>query len=272
MLKWVIWLLVLANVGYWGWTQGHLAAVGLAPHEQREPQRLQAQIRPNAVRLLNAPRVGPTPPVQATAPAVNAPVSVPINVPISATVNAATAGNPVSATAAPAPTTERAPPPQRRPEPSAADARACWQAGSFTLAQADRLRTALTRLDMPRGTWRLNESRSGGRWMVYMGRYADAAQVERKKAELRQLNVTHREVSAAGMRPGLSLGSFATEAAAEQALQSAVRAGVRTARVVVERPESIDVGLRLPYATPAQRDAVAGLGSVLVGRSLRSCN
>lgn len=261
MLKWVIWLLVLANVGYWGWTQGHLAPLGLAPQEQREPQRLQAQIQPDAVRLLNGPRVESTPP----APAVNAPGNP-----------AATgaAENPVPATPSPPPAAEAAPPApsQQRPEPALAEARSCWQAGSFTPAQADNLRAALTRLDLPRGTWQLNESRTGGRWMVYMGRYENVAQLERKKAELRELKVTHREVSAAGMRPGLSLGSYPTEAAAERALQNAVRAGVRTARVVVERAESIDVSLRLPNATTAQRDAVAGLGAALASKTLRACN
>lgn len=263
MLKWVIWLLALANISYWGWTQGHLEPLGLAPQEQREPQRLQAQIQPNAVRLLNGLRMEPALPVRVPAPTAIAPV------------------NPVAETAAPpsaAPSTlpaaELAPPlgPEQRSEPPLVGAIACWQAGSFTPLQANNLRAALTRLDLPRGTWRLNESRTGGRWMVYMGRYENAAQLERKKAELRQLNVTHREVSATGMSPGLSLGSYPTEAAAKQALQSSVRAGVRTARVVVERAESIDVSLRLPNATTAQRNAVAGLGSALAGKTLRACN
>ena len=56
MLKWVIWLLVLANAGYFAWSQGYLASMGYAPPQVREPQRLDAQIKPEAQRLLNAPR------------------------------------------------------------------------------------------------------------------------------------------------------------------------------------------------------------------------
>jgi hypothetical protein len=44
---------LLANAAYFAWTQGYLAPLGLAPVEQSEPQRLQSQIRPEALRLLN---------------------------------------------------------------------------------------------------------------------------------------------------------------------------------------------------------------------------
>lgn len=47
-------LLVLANSAYFAWSQGLLAPLGLAPGVQTEPQRLAAQIRPEAIRLLSA--------------------------------------------------------------------------------------------------------------------------------------------------------------------------------------------------------------------------
>lgn len=52
MLRLLVLLLVLANAGYWAWSQGLLAAYGLAPAIQSEPQRLATQIRPEAIRLL----------------------------------------------------------------------------------------------------------------------------------------------------------------------------------------------------------------------------
>jgi hypothetical protein len=67
MLRVVIWLLVLANAGYFAWTQGYLGALGLKPVVQSEPERLQSQIRPEGLRLLNAPR-----PVSAPASATTA--------------------------------------------------------------------------------------------------------------------------------------------------------------------------------------------------------
>lgn len=52
MLRLTVLLLVLANAGYWAWSQGLLAAYGLAPAVQSEPQRMATQIRPEAIRLL----------------------------------------------------------------------------------------------------------------------------------------------------------------------------------------------------------------------------
>ncbi len=54
MLRFLVLLLLLANGAYFAWVGGHLASFGLAPAVQTEPQRLQAQIKPDAIRLLNA--------------------------------------------------------------------------------------------------------------------------------------------------------------------------------------------------------------------------
>ena len=66
--------------------------------------------------------------------------------------------------------------------------------------------------------------------------------------------------------------TYSSEAAAQQALQNAVRDGVRSARVAQERAESISFTLRLPAATPAQRAAVASLGAPLAGKTLQACD
>jgi cell division protein FtsN len=268
MLRWVIALLLLANAGYFLWTQGHLAPLGLAPAEQREPERLKGQIRPEVQRLLNAPREVETP----------ASGGVPAVTPAPAASMVPTPETPAIETPTPQPTPELPPAaPASAPSPSptapqlADAARACWQAGAFTEAQAERLRAALPELGLPANGWQLVESRSNGRWIVYMGRYDNAEQLERKRAELRQLKVDFRTVSAPGLAPGLALGTFSSEAAAQQALQKLVRDGVRTARVAQERAESLNFTLRLPVATRAQRDAVASLGAPLAGKTLQVC-
>jgi hypothetical protein len=55
MLRLLVLLLLAANAVWWGWSQGWLPA-GLLPlpleDGQREPQRMQAQVRPEAVQLL----------------------------------------------------------------------------------------------------------------------------------------------------------------------------------------------------------------------------
>jgi cell division protein FtsN len=274
MLRWVIGLLLLANAGYFLWTQGHLAPLGLSPAVEREPERLQGQIRPEAQRLLNAPGDGQPVPVPL-------PVQAPPSVPDMPTDEA-------PATPAPVPELLVSPP---APEPTSAapvsapvaavqpgtavaaaeSARACWQAGAFTEAQAERLRVVLPELGLAASGWQLVESRGRGRWIVYMGRYDNAEQLERKKTELRGLKVDFRTVSAPGFAPGLALGTFSSEAAAQQALQKVVRDGVRTARVAQERAESLSFMLRLPAATEAQRTAVASLGAPMAGKTLQTC-
>jgi hypothetical protein len=266
MLRWALILLVLANVGYFAWSHGHLDGLGLAPVEQREPQRLKAQVAPEVLRLLNGPRgipeldnappapAAPTPPAAATTSA-----SVPSPAPLAA--NGSATGAPVA-------------PPAVAPAPMVAgnEPRACWLAAGFTEAQTELLRAELALLGLPASQWQLTETRSGGRWIVYMGRYDNTEQVERKKAELRGLGVTFREITATGLAPGLALGTYSTEAAARQALQKTEQDGVRTAKVAQERAESVSFTLRLPAVTAAQRVAVDGLRDAMAGKALKRCS
>lgn len=285
MLRWVIALLVAANTGYFLWAQGHLAGWGWAPPVQREPERLGMQMAPQALRLLNAPRTGDAPAANGATPAAPAPAPAPAidngSTPPASEAPAVppqpTAPPPAAPTGAPVVTPISQPgatplAPSGSAAPTAATpATACWQAGAFTEAHASALREALTQLNPPPGSWQLAEFRIGGRWIVYMGRYDNQDALERKKAELRELKLVFRAVTTPGMAPGLSLGTYSTEAAARQALQDMMRAGVRTARVAQERAESRSYTLRLPTATPAQRAAVLKLGNALAGKSLVPC-
>lgn len=276
MLRLVVWLLVLANAGYFAWTQGYLAPLGLAPVEQSEPERLQAQIKPGALRLLNGPK-GSAPAEPVAAPAAAPTLAAGETTPTDATAanTAATTTETTTAistadtvaTASSTTVTATALNPPAAPQPPPATA--CWLATGFTPAQADALRSALTASGLPRGGWQLGEVKLGGRWVVYMGRYNDE-QLERKKTELRTIGVAFRELSGP-LSPGLALGTYSSEAAAQQALQDAGQKGVRTARVAQERAETSAWNLRLPAITDAQRGTVTGLGAALAGKRLQRC-
>ena len=54
MLRLLVLLLILLNASYYAWSQGMLRAYGWAPAEQSEPQRLNQQIRPEAITILSA--------------------------------------------------------------------------------------------------------------------------------------------------------------------------------------------------------------------------
>ncbi len=145
----------------------------------------------------------------------------------------------------------------------------CLQAGLFEDAQAIVLKQALER--WPQGSWLLEPGAEPPRWIVYMGKFAAADAVSRKKAELRQLGVSFEDLSNASLEPGLSLGGFATEAAAGQHLQELAQLGVRSAKVVQERPETRGQLLKLPAVDENLKPRLVELRAALYGKPLRPC-
>lgn len=144
----------------------------------------------------------------------------------------------------------------------------CLQAGTFDERQAEALRAAAAAL--PQGSWALEAAVVPGRWMVYMGRFADNEALEKKRAELRSRNVAYDRPGAA-LEPGLSLGRFSSEEAATRELANLGKQGVRTARVVQERPEAKAYTLRLPAVDAALRPQLDTLRPALAGKALRAC-
>ena len=149
-----------------------------------------------------------------------------------------------------------------------ADAAECLQAGVFDERQAGALRTAAASL--PQGSWLLEPTPIPGRWMVYMGRFDDLETLDRKRAELRARKVDHDRAGGT-LEYGLSLGRFATKEAAERELATLSNKGVRTARVVPERPDATGFTLRLPAVTEALRPQLDALRSAMAGKTLRAC-
>ena len=244
MLRLTVIVLLLANAGYYAWSQGHLAEWGLAPAPQGEPQRLQQQIRPEAVRLAGEPATPPVRPAPAAVPA-------PEHSSAQASAEAPAASVPVAAT-----------------EP-ARPAGECLQAGVFDEEQANALRRVAGAL--PQGSWSLQRTTIPGRWMVYMGRFPDADVVDKKRAELRALGVSYDSPGAA-WEHGLSLGRFSSEERAQAALKDLARQGIRTARVVQERTESKVYTLRLPAVDRALQSQLPSLRRALAGKRLQPCD
>ncbi len=145
----------------------------------------------------------------------------------------------------------------------------CLQAGPLEDAPAGILRTALT--SWPSGSWTLEPASEPARWIVYMGKYASAEQVERKKAELRQRGISFDALGSPALEPGLSLGSYATQPEAERQLEALSQRGVRTARVVQERAELRGQRLQLPVVDDALRPRLDDLKAALGGKPLRPC-
>ncbi len=237
MLRIAVLILLLANGIYFAWSQNLLGAWGPAP--VTEPQRLQQQVRPELLQLL--PRSNPA---SAPAPAASSPSAPSANAGGLQTVS---------------------------DQAAAGDRVECLIAGVFDDAQAAALREALG-ARLPPAAWGLEPVViTPARWVVYMGRYPNAEAVERKKAELRALKVPFDALANPALMPGVALGRFSSEEAANQELASLTRRGVRTAHVAVERPEQRGVQLRLPAVDDGVRAGLEELKLALAGKALKPC-
>ncbi|MEO7887171.1 MAG: SPOR domain-containing protein [Polaromonas sp.] len=225
MLRLLVLALLLANAGYFAWTQGLLADYGFAPVAQAEPQRLAQQIRPEAMLLLTMTEARQLEGLGTTAAA--------------------------AAAAPPAP-----------PE--------CLQAGLFTPEQTTALRAGLES-SLPIGSWSLESSVEPGRWIVYMGKYANEEALVKKRGELRGLGVSFEPLINPALGPGLSLGHFDAQADAERELAKVATRGVRTAKVVLERPEARGQLLKLPAVDAPLMTKLDALKPQLAGKALQSC-
>jgi len=145
----------------------------------------------------------------------------------------------------------------------------CLQAGLFTDSEADSLKHALE--GWPSGSWTLDPATDPPRWIVYMGKYPDAAALEKKKSELRGMNVAYEPLTNTTLEPGISLGGYPTEAAAKQQLEALTQKGVRTAKVVQEKPETKGQSLKLPAVDDTLRSKLDDLKSALNGKPLKAC-
>lgn len=219
MLRLLVLILILANGLYFAWSEGMLRAYGFAPAQQREPQRLAQQVRPEAIRVL-------TP---AEFKRVEAQVQA-----------------------------ELAP-------------RECLVAGPFDDAQSATLRHALESALAP-GAWQIEAINVPARWIVYMGKFANAEALAKKQGELAAMKLVPQALTNPDLEIGLSLGAFATQAEATAELNKLSLRGIRTAKVLLERQEGKQSQLKLPFVTAEIKAQLADFKPVLAGKPLHSCN
>ena len=231
MLRLLVLLLLLANGTYFVWSQGMLREFGLAPALQGEPQRLAQQTQAASLRILPAS--------EARA--------------LEAAASAATTARLASSLAV--------------QDKSLTN---CLQAGFFDEPQARKLRPALVAA-LGTASWSLDAVQQSTRWLVYMGKYGTPELLQKKRVELREIQVPFTEVSQVGLAPGLSLGVFENLEEANNALARLNRQGVRTAKVVPQEVVQEGYLLKLPEAGDSLRARVDALGDVMAGKTLQAC-
>jgi SPOR domain len=212
MLRWLVIALLIANLGFWAWKQPSIAqALGLPQQQDREPERLLRQIRPDAIRLVALP------PAEAASSA------------------AAAAASAAAASAA--------------PESVSFDGQACLEAGPLSTAQIPTATRTLQQAGVAPGGWAEIRRDIPGRWVIAMGRFESREQLQRKLSELQRLQLKTTEATG-DLAPGLILGEFSTSQAAQERLGQLKDRGVRTARVVGLAEGRVEVRLRADQLSP----------------------
>ena len=154
--------------------------------------------------------------------------------------------------------------------PSAAAATECLQVGVFNEEQTVVLRERLVSA-LPAGSWALESVQEPARWLVYMGKYSSPDAIIKKQSELRGLGVSFEALNNAALEPGLSLGSFLTQAEADLALARISKKGVKTAKVVQEREELRGQRLKVASVDTELRSQLENIKPMLAGKALKSC-
>jgi hypothetical protein len=238
MLRLCVSLLLVANGLFFALANGFLSPWGFAPSSKNEPFRLAEQIEPG--RMVIRPNgAGTTSPTSSTNPPT--PAQTPATPNLAATAPGATA---------------------------------CLSAGVFNDIQSGALKQSLD-AKLPALGWRFDTINVPARWIVYMGKYPNNAARDLKKTQLDQIKVRYEVLTEGNLEPGLSLGSHATQAAANQSLQQLVKQGVRTARVLQESPEQKGQTLVVPALDDANRvklnSVYAALAPQLANKPLQTC-
>jgi cell division septation protein DedD len=277
MLRSLVLILLLVNAAFFAWSQGWLnEVVGVKPDAQREPQRLTLQVNPDKIvvagtaALPDGTSVSPpgndTPAGEKTpgvAPSSSAPAGAP-----PATASAASgpvaslkpAAPPASASAVASSPAAQAAPTAQLNAPLRLGKGICVEAGPFNEADFAAAESMIRPL-LPTTVWTRQPVSIQGMWLVYMGPYADAAQLERKQEELKRIKGLDFEVvrTPPNLAQGISLGRFSVSDNADKQLETLRGRGIRTARIVTLRPPAELQLLRVPRADVNTQVKLAGL-------------
>ncbi len=254
LLRWFVVAALLANIGYAAWRAGALAAVGLAPASERDPGRIEQQIRPTLLRVLTpqAAAAAATAGAEAAsaAPIVGPPLPAPAASPASAVGNTAGASAPL----------------------------ACLEIGPLDNAAAvDGAERALAAV-LPDRPWVREQRPAGALYVVFVGPILSRDAARQRREELVKLKMSFESVELLGSpsiekQGGYSLGRHGSEAAAQSALDAFRERGLRNARVALLRESgSLRTWLRLDNLRGAAADAVQGLtADKLGGQAASAC-
>lgn len=235
MLRLLVLLLLAANLAFFAWTQGWIgtdpAPVAAGPRPEIQPERVLVLPRhPEAMATEADALPGATGQLGASTP-----------------------------------------PSGRATAPAGQQAAFCIEAGPFNDDEFATVERAVRQVQ-PGLAWTTLTRTSPAQWVVYMGPFGNEDLLERKQDELRRMADVRFEVlrSPPNLAPGISLGRFEQEGAAQAALARFRDRGVRTARVVQLRTAIERRLMRVAEADAAIQVALSGL-ALPRGQSFTAC-
>jgi hypothetical protein len=224
--------LVAANLLVLAWSLNWLPWLG-GPRE-REPERLQRQVQPEAVQLITPSAA-------------------------SAAMQAAAAQRPPGTSPAATPAVD-------------AGTTVCLEAGPFAASEVAAAERALRDLKLPNLEWTQARSERGGSYIVYHGKFADAAALQRRRADLQRQQINAEPVAnSPDLEPGLSFGRYDTRAAADASLAQLQQQGVRPSRVVTINMPVVVTLLRVQRADGALAARLTQLNLPPAGSGFKPC-
>ncbi|MEO5771935.1 MAG: hypothetical protein ABIQ29_07690 [Burkholderiaceae bacterium] len=261
MLRLLVVVLALANLGLWAWQSGVLDGVGLGPTRERDPSRRVRQVRPESLRIL--PSAVPAPaPSPASAPFSGAPAE-PGASPRAGSETVAVLS--LSAAAASL--------------PGSGGPGMCFEAGPWAASGADEAERMLANSGLPAGSWQRLRQDVTAQYAVVLGPFNSRESVQVKREELGRLRLVGEEIawlpegSAASVAPrsALALARYDARSAAEAGLAAYSQRGVRTARVTQLRSAGTEYRLRVPAASPALSEQLRRFSGSSFGPAFQPC-
>ncbi len=238
MLRALVLLFVLVNAALWFWLQSDSQAL----QSDREPQRLQRQVAPDAVQVLpDLPASGARGAQGAASASASAAVST---APAASAADLGLAGATVASAAGGL---------ARKTSDTDVD---CAETPGLDDAQFAALKSALAKGGVPPDAIGERRQSQGGTFIVYLGRFTDAQTWQQKADELKKLDVKFERVNTPStLAPGLSLGQFSAQADATKKLDELTKHGVHAARVVTLTAPTVLRHLQVRATDPAWRHA-----------------
>jgi hypothetical protein len=244
MLKFVFWILLLANAALFSYQQGYFDA--LLP-SGREPARMKNQLNADKIKLMPPPAPAPASPA-ATPPETQ----------------------PEKQSEKQSEKQHETPPAAKKEEPVVV---ACTEIGNFNPEEAKRFSAQLASLSLGDRVSRRTVQEVATH-MVYIPPQADKEGVEKKAAELRRLGIEDFFIiqDNSPLRWGISLGVFKTEEAARTHLAALGQKGVRTARIGQRSVNSSLVAFRLRELNAESVTAVEKVRAGFSKQEARECS